>query len=89
MTATTKGRRVAIIGKKAHADQLQFKTVEQLVSDIGNNTGNLAFWYAISKHVGAKADYFTWNFDPRHIKSEYDVVVFAAANQLNPSFDLR
>ena len=64
------------------------KNPAQLFEETGNNTGNLAFWFAVSSHIRNKIDYFTWHFDPQKIRSEYDIVVFVAANQLNPEWDL-
>jgi hypothetical protein len=83
------GKRVAIIGNDGKIRNAHLKTPAQLFSECGNNTGNLAFWFAVWRHIGsASAHYIPWNFDPDHVRNEYDIVVFVAANQLNPAWDL-
>jgi len=83
------GKRVAIIGNEGKIRNAHLKTPSQLFSECGNNTGNLAFWFAVWRHIGsASVHYIPWNFDPDQVRSDYDVVVFVAANQLNPAWDL-
>jgi Polysaccharide pyruvyl transferase len=88
--ATSGGKkRIAIIGNEGKIKNAHLKSPKKLFEECGDNTGNLAFWSAISRHIGGvSADYISWNFDADQVRREYDVVVFAAANQLNPAWDL-
>ena len=82
-------KRIAIIGNSGRIQNPLQKAPDRLFAECGNNTGNLAFWFAVSRHIkNAHVDYIPWHFDPELIKREYDVVVFVAANQLNPDWDL-
>jgi hypothetical protein len=81
-------QRVAIIGRPGRIEGAWRKSVPQLMDNVGENTGNLAFWYAISRQIAGPKTYFGWGLNPEEIKRDYDVVVFAAANQLNPKWDL-
>ncbi|MDO6709140.1 polysaccharide pyruvyl transferase family protein [Aliiglaciecola sp. 2_MG-2023] len=81
-------KRVAFIGRPGFIENSFTKPVESLFKEVGLNTGNLAFWYAMSQHIADPKDYFGWSFDPQKIKNDYDVLVFPAANQLNPDWDM-
>ena len=79
---------VAFIGRPGFIENSFNKPVETLFKEVGLNTGNLAFWYAMSQHIAEPKDYFGWSFDPQNVKENYDFLVFPAANQLNPDWDM-
>ncbi|GAB2688926.1 polysaccharide pyruvyl transferase family protein [Aliiglaciecola aliphaticivorans] len=83
-----KHKKVAFIGRPGFIENSFNKPVESLFKEVGLNTGNLAFWYAMSQHIADPKDYFGWSFDPKKVKNDYDVLVFPAANQLNPDWDM-
>ena len=83
-----KNKKIAIIGKPGHISDSYNKSIEELNKEVGLNTGNLAFWYAMNEHIEGEKDYFGWGVDPKYLKENYDVLVFPAANQLYPGWDL-
>lgn len=80
--------RIAVIGTAGHIEQAYWKVGPKLMEEAGHNTGNLAFWHAVDKHIAGEKEYFGWNFDPRRIKENFDIAVFVAANQMNEGWDL-
>ena len=64
------------------------RPTQDLYNMCGHNVGNLAFWGAVSAIVDTKPVYFPWSFRPEEVNEKVDVLVFPAANQLNPRFDL-
>ncbi|MFX1296639.1 MAG: polysaccharide pyruvyl transferase family protein [Promethearchaeota archaeon] len=88
--------KVAIIGNPGHVKKTyekEGKTYKKPVLDIfrqcGQNTGNLAFWYAVNNHITSQKKFFGWNPNQSNdINKNYDVLVFIAANQLNPNTDV-
>lgn len=80
--------RIAIIGNNGQLRDAHIKKPEHLFAEAGVNLGNLAFWYAVSKHLMGTKHYYNWIFDPEEIRREYDVVVFVAANQMNSIHEL-
>lgn len=81
-------KKVAFIGRPGFIENSFNKPIEHLFKEVGLNTGNLAFWYAMSQQVANPKDYFGWSFDPQNVKNNYDFLVFPAANQLNPDWDM-
>ena len=81
-------KRIAVIGSPGRIDGALRKPIPELMKRVSHNTGNLASWYAIDRHVAAKKTYFGWDFDPEQIRNEFDVVIFAESIQLNPDWDL-
>ncbi|WP_165820004.1 polysaccharide pyruvyl transferase family protein [Microvirga sp. KLBC 81] len=82
--------RAAIIstgGDGAISGSAQMET-RDLYSLCGFNTGNLAFWYGISRHIADEKDYIPWSFDPDEVREKYDILVFPAANQISADNDL-
>lgn len=66
-------------------DYAQLST-EKLFSITGN-TGNLAFRYALFKHLGRKGRFFHWNSAAKDIEKAGDVAVLPLANQLGAHDD--
>ncbi|MEO9945779.1 polysaccharide pyruvyl transferase family protein [Paraglaciecola sp.] len=81
-------KKIAFIGRPGFIDNSYRKTVDELFKEVGLNTGNLAFWYAMNQQLTNHKDYFGWTFDPVYVRENYDVIVFPAANQLNPDWDM-
>ncbi len=80
--------RIAIIGKPGFIDKSYDKPTEQLFKEVGLNTGNLAFWYALNQHICGNKGFYGWGADPVELKDNYDIIAFPAANQLNPDWDM-
>lgn len=55
---------------------------------VGDNTGNLAFCYAISSLLGGGLRSALWHADPTHLKRLGDIGVLTLANQLGNHVDL-
>jgi predicted O-methyltransferase YrrM len=82
-------RRVAIVGADGKIAGAFSRSPADLFDEVGLNTGNLAFWLAFSRHIRADhVEYFSWDFDPDRVRSEFDCLVFVAANQLFEGWDL-
>lgn len=51
------------------------------------NTGNQAFRYAVSSHIQHSGEFISWRESPELVREKYDIIVFAAANLMNPETD--
>ena len=80
--------KIAIIGNSGNIEKSYKRNIEQIFYGLGNNTGNLVFWYAINNHICDKKDFFGWNLDIDYINNNYDTLIFVAANNLNPAWDM-
>jgi hypothetical protein len=81
-------QRVGVLGSPGHIPASHTMTTRSLFEACGQNTGNLAFFHALGTHIAANISYFGWNFEPDHVNERVDCLVIAAANQLNPAWDL-
>ena len=81
-------KRIAVIGQPGAINGCFEKTSEQLFKECGLNTGNLAFWYAMNRHIEGNKSFLGWGVKPEFLKNNFDAVVFPAANQLNPDWDM-
>ncbi|WP_226583459.1 polysaccharide pyruvyl transferase family protein [Acuticoccus sediminis] len=61
---------------------------ESLYRIVGENTGNLAFVYAIHRQLAGAVTYYPWHVLPATLNAKCDIVVMPAANQLGPHTDL-
>lgn len=52
-----------------------------------NNTGNLAFRYAVYKHLGGDVKVLPWGAQPQTVAEAGGLAVFPCANQLGPHAD--
>lgn len=86
----TQAKRVGIVSTAPNGriDNPEQRKTSELYDMCGHNVGNLAFWGAVSSYISAEKTFFGWNFDPAEVNEKVDVLVFPAANQLNPRFDL-
>lgn len=63
-------------------------TTEELAGAVGQNTGNLAFQYAINEHLGGNLSCISWDKDPVIINAQAGIAVLPCANQLGVHVDL-
>jgi hypothetical protein len=75
-----------LFGLKERVEDYQYKTTEQLDTDVGGNTGNLAFHYAIKQHISTDVN-VGWYDAPEKINRFGDVGVMACANQIGAHAD--
>ncbi|WP_312420735.1 polysaccharide pyruvyl transferase family protein [Anaerospora hongkongensis] len=82
-----KKKRYAILGTNGSIANSFQKSTDYLYTSVGHNTGNLAFWYAVSNHVGGTKDHIGWYFDPDFVSENYSTAILPAANQIFIGFD--
>ena len=79
-------KKPAILGGSPRLWDLALRSTESLFKETGN-TGNLAFRYAVFKHLGRNADVYSGALDPEVINSNCSVGVLPCANVLGPHHD--
>jgi hypothetical protein len=79
---------VAVIGNDGRAPDGLWASTESLFQFAGRNTGNVAFWYAVSRHIADDKKYCGWNADPADINANCKALVVVAANWLYEHFDI-
>lgn len=55
---------------------------------VGDNTGNLAFCYAIDRMLGSGLPSALWHVQPSHLKTLGDIGILTLSNQLGPHANL-
>ncbi|MBE7382504.1 MAG: polysaccharide pyruvyl transferase family protein [Leptolyngbya sp. SIO1E4] len=75
--------RVGIIGNPGRF-QNSFEMSTEALWKANNNTGNLAFRYAVANHIASEKFFFSSTSDPDLVRDTCDVLVFPSANSLNP-----
>lgn len=80
-------KKVAILGTRGGICFAQ-NGFEKGLADIGSNTGNSLFQYAIETLVIDPKTGIDSSIDPQFVKDNFDVLVVPAANQLNEQWDL-
>lgn len=80
--------KIAYMAPALRVDDSYAHKSEHLFAQSGRNTGNFAFVQAIHGHIDDEIDIVPWHADPDHIRENYDLLVFACANQLGPHSDL-
>lgn len=80
--------RIAVIGTAGRLAGSYKQTTRRLFRETGLNTGNLVFQHAVSEFLPEEKHYFGWNVDPMHLRNNFDVLVFPAANQLYPNWEM-
>jgi Polysaccharide pyruvyl transferase len=85
-----KSLRVGIVGGTLGSIHHSFamSTEKVFIDAAGNNTGNLAFRYAITNHIASEKVHIPWHSDPAWVREVCDLLVFPSANQVNPDTDL-
>lgn len=76
-----------ILGQKAHVEAA-FLSVEEFHSEVGRNSGNLVFSYAIDAHLGGNIRNVRWSDPVDIINRAGAAAVLPAANHLGRHFDL-
>ncbi|RLA70559.1 MAG: hypothetical protein DRG30_09150, partial [Epsilonproteobacteria bacterium] len=80
--------RVAIVGQPGFIHDSYKMNIDNLLGSVGFNTGNLVYMHAITQHIQSEKRFFGWGIKPDLINKNFNLMVFAAANQLNPDKDL-
>jgi hypothetical protein len=83
--------RIAIFSGAHHVPDSFANKSQHLLDRSGGNTGNFAFSSSLYWHLGAmaeKVDVVRWDVSVDRVKNDYDLVVFACANQLGIHTDL-
>jgi hypothetical protein len=80
--------RVGIVGTPGYVQADSTVHTEQIIKVIGENTGNLAFQYAVASHIASTKHYVSWDSsDPAWVREVCDMLVYPAANAINPRRD--
>ncbi|NJK48918.1 polysaccharide pyruvyl transferase family protein [Candidatus Gracilibacteria bacterium] len=85
-----KALRVGIVGGTLGCIHNSFtmSTEKVFMDAAGNNTGNLAFRYAITNHIASEKIHIPWSSDPSWVREVCDLLVLPSSNQVNPGVDL-
>lgn len=76
-----------VLGLKPTVPNSAFLTTEELFRDVGGNTGNLAFQYAIYNQLAGVGTVVNWGAPPAQIDRAGRIGVLPAANQLGKHVD--
>ncbi|QBY49679.1 polysaccharide pyruvyl transferase family protein [Cupriavidus oxalaticus] len=77
-----------LFGFQPSIDTAPFLPTESAYHQVGDNTGNLAFCYAIDRLLGEGLASTLWHTNPERLKTFGDVGVLTLANQLGPHANL-
>jgi hypothetical protein len=75
-----------ILGLRPEIEDSALKSTDDLFRDVGQNTGNLAFHYAIHRQIGRPAS-VGWEQSAEAMSAAGPIGVIPAANQLGPHAD--
>lgn len=76
-----------VFGLSGENSRSAFQGSEEALREVGGNTGNLAFGYAIGRHIEAAKSSVLWHASHREIESAGNLGVLTLANQLGPHAD--
>ena len=76
-----------ILGLKTSVQDSPFLSTHDIYNEVGHNTGNLAFHYAINKQLGGQLESLPWHADINEINNAGDIAVLPAANQIGEHAD--
>src|SRR4051794_6062113 len=80
--------RVGILSASlGHIPDSFLRTTQKALEAAGRNTGNLAFRYAVARHVASTKVHVPWGADPGWVRAECDLLVIPSSNQANPEAD--
>jgi hypothetical protein len=74
---------IAILGAPGTFCGSAFDAPDRIFARTGLNTGNLAFFYAVQRHIANPTDYLPWTFDPELVNEHFSALIFPAANMIN------
>lgn len=80
-------RKAVILDGAPRAHGYYAKSSQQLIAETGGNTGNLAFRYAVTKHVRNHV-HLPWGASVEQIRAAGNIILLPLANQLGPHTDL-
>ena len=80
-------RRPILLGASPYLSDYYRKDAKTLLAETGGNTGNLAFMFAVARHV-PHGRVVHWDMPVRDIRAAGDIIVLALANQLGKHTDL-
>ncbi len=80
-------RRPILLGVNPYLSDYYRKDAKTLLAETGGNTGNLAFMFAVARHV-PQGRTVHWDMPVRDIRAAGDIIVLALANQLGKHTDL-
>jgi hypothetical protein len=63
-------------------------SIYQIMGMLGQNTGNLAFWHAVERHIANEKLFVSTQTDPDWVNREASVLVLPAANFIGVHMDL-
>jgi hypothetical protein len=80
--------RVAILGCSPYIYEYWRKSTHELFAEVGGNTGNIAFEYAIAKNITDPIIFVNWGVNRRELREKADIIVLPLSNQLGAHMDL-
>lgn len=80
--------RVGILWQSKNRGFYSDSTFETLYKQIGHNSGNLVFVYAIENQVDSELSYWPWHANPSELNANCDLIIVPSANQLGKHTDL-
>jgi hypothetical protein len=89
MSGDIKVRRVGIVsGTLGYAADGHLMSTREVLAAVGRNTGNLAFRFAVDRHIASPKIHVPWGSDPGWVREVCDLLVIPSSNQANPAADL-
>lgn len=79
---------IAVLGQPGTIRRPAGLTTEKIFEECGQNTGNMAFWYAVNKTVRHDKKYIGWHHPPKDINENCSALIMVAANWIGPHSDL-
>lgn len=80
-------RRSVIVAGHPRIDSIFSKDTKTLFDEVGGNTGNMAFRYALASHV-KNVRFSHWHAPVQELRNAADVILLPLANQLGKHTDL-
>lgn len=62
-------------------------TTSEIIKLSGGNLGNFAFRYGLRRMLNGDVGYIDWRSEPSAVRAEFDVILVAEANLVNPNVD--
>jgi len=80
--------RIGLLAPSRRYEDAYLSSAELLYRASGDNLGNFAFVEALWRHLSPDVELVAWHVSPGEAREKYDLLVFAAANQLGAHNDL-
>jgi hypothetical protein len=77
-----------VLGLRHTIEDSPFLTTPEAYHAVGQNSGNLAFHFAIDRHLGGDRPNISWYVEPAAINAMRGTAVLPCANQLGPHANL-